>query len=74
MFSASVAPLGGHPFDLTPDTDTVTFSTLANGGFGSCTFRVPLDQLRGGASRIPKLSHVRLMHGPKLLWEGRVDP
>ena len=73
MFTATVKPIGGHAFDLTPDTDSVTFSTLANGGFGSCTFRVPLDQLRGGANRIPKLSHVQLMHGAKLLWEGRVE-
>jgi len=64
---------GGAPVELTPEADSVGFTTMTYGGFGSCTFAVPLAQLRGGIRRIPKLSTVRLLHGSRLLWEGRLE-
>ncbi len=73
MFTAVVVPPGGTPLELTPLVDSVTFSTLAIGGFGSCSLSVPLDQVTGGAKRVPKLSHLTLYHGSHVLWEGRIE-
>jgi hypothetical protein len=71
MFTAVVTPPGGQPVELTPLVDSVGFSTVAVGGFASCTLAVPLDQVR--ASQVPRLSDVRLLHGSRVLWEGRVE-
>lgn len=73
MFVAVVTPPGGQAVELTPEAESVSFSTLAVGGFGACTLAVPLAQVRGGAGRVPKLSHVALHHGSRILWEGRVE-
>lgn len=71
MFTAVIRRPGGEPLELTPEADSVSFATAAQGGFGSCSFSVPLGDIP--ASRIPRLSHVALHHGPTLLWEGRVE-
>jgi hypothetical protein len=61
----------GRPaHEFTPVADSVRFSSAAVGGFGACSFRVP-DL---GARRwLPHLSPIRLYHGSRLLWEGRVE-
>jgi hypothetical protein len=71
VFTAICTPHGGEPVELTPFADSVSFSTMAYGGFGSCSFKVPLSQAWN--ARLPHLSDVRLLHGSKTLWEGRIE-
>lgn len=68
----AVVPLGGTAKDFTPITDSVNWTTMAVGGFGSCSFAVPFEN--GKALRdIPFLARVVLMHGSRILWEGRIE-
>lgn len=69
MFTVVIERSGGGPLELTPRTDSVRFSSSAVGGFGSASFRVPPALL----GSIPLLSTVRLRHGTRLLWEGRIE-
>lgn len=72
MFTAVVRrPGGAQPLELTPEVSSVSFATVAQGGFGSCTFSVPLRDVP--PSRIPRLSHVALFHGSTLVWEGQIE-
>jgi len=71
VFTVVARRPGGEPIEVTPEVETISFSTAALGGFGSCSFAVPLTQAT--PSRVPRLSDIQLMHGTKLLWEGRVE-
>lgn len=74
QLTAVVIPDGTQPLEITPIADSVSFATVANGGFGSCSFSVPVDGKRIRSVRdLPKLSTVRLFDGPTLLWEGRLE-
>lgn len=69
MLSCVVIPRGGKPNELIPELDTMRWSTLAVGGFASCSFFVP-----GAVPRdFPKLSTLRVMFGSTIVWEGRVE-
>lgn len=68
MFTARVTwPDQSRSIDVVTITDTVTFTTNAIGGFGSCTYAIK------GRRLLPYLSTVRLYYGTQLVWEGRIE-
>lgn len=60
---------GSSSFALTPEQDSLKFTTAAVGGFGSCSFRLPGDQRK----RLGYLGRLRVTLGSRLLWEGQVE-
>jgi hypothetical protein len=53
---------------LTAEASGLTWASAAVGGFADCSFRLP-----GLRRDIPYLSVVRVMYGPRVIYEGRVE-
>jgi hypothetical protein len=63
---------GREPIRLTPVANSLRFSTLAVGGFGACSFRLPGDLARWYRD-IPHLSKLVVTYGPRIIYEGQVE-
>lgn len=68
MFTCVIDIAGGSTIEATPLVDTVTFTTNAVGGFGSCNFTLP-----GLRADIPHLATIRVYYGTAQVWEGRIE-
>lgn len=65
-----VVTLAGKTFDIVPAEKSLSWTTLALGGFGSCSFNL------GGwwtREKLPYLANVKVYWGDLPLWEGRVE-
>lgn len=69
MFTVVVTRLDGGAAELTPQQQSLKFTTAAVGGFGSCSFNLLGDRRRD----VPKLAMVRIYLGTQLAWEGRIE-
>lgn len=63
---------GNSPLRITPVANSLKFTTLAQGGFGSCTFDVegPLAYWR---REIPELSLLTITYGEQVIYQGQVE-
>lgn len=60
----------GRPtLDLTPDASGLTWSTVAVGGYGEANLTLAGDRRR----HLPHLAMLRVTHGARTLYEGRVE-
>ncbi len=70
MFTAKVSPAGARAFDVTPIAETLRWTTLAVGGFGSCSFSIDGNRRKD----IRYLSRLTLSDSAaSTLWEGRIE-
>jgi hypothetical protein len=69
VYTAVILPPGGRPFEVTPILESMSWTTAAVGGFGSCSFAVPGDRRR----RLTPLARVYVRYGTQSVWEGRIE-
>jgi hypothetical protein len=69
-FSVSFDPQGTYPLTFTPRAESLRWSTLAVGGFGSCSFSIPGIEAH---RRIPYLTPVVVSREGRVIYEGRVE-
>ena len=63
---------GRTPYRLTPNQDSLRWTTAAIGGFGSCTFTLP-GPPPFWKREIPHLGMLRIVLDTFVIWEGRVE-
>ena len=63
---------GRTPYRLTPNQDSLRWTTAAVGGFGSCTFTLP-GPPPFWKREIPHLSMLRIVLDTFVIWEGHVE-
>jgi len=71
-FTAVLLRDGAEPLTLTRSATMLRYSTIANGGFGSCDLELP-GKPEEWTSSIPYQAMLRVCYGTRIVFEGRVE-